>query len=187
MTWPAGSGRGKTMAEPLYPRPAKLFCGVLFQEEKDLTSLQNALVDEYGPIDLEAGPFPFFNTGYYDEIGNSLQKVFFSHHALIAREDMGTIKIFSNHLEQELSSHGKRRVNIDPGYLTLSNVFLASCKDYYHRVYIGQGVYLENEYRYTDGKFEFWPWTYPDYQQTNYLDFFNELRKLYHRQLKDDT
>ena len=173
------------MAEPLYPSPAKLFTGILYREEKDRKAVQLAFEKSFGSVDCEAGPFPFQNTGYYDEIGTGLQKYFFSLRGPIEREKMPEIKLFSNRLEASLADDGRRRVNIDPGYLTLSNVFLASCKDYYHRVYLGRGVYLENEYRYNSGSYDFWPWTYPDYKQQSYLNFFYKLRSLYHKQLKE--
>jgi len=173
------------MAEPTFPPRAKLFTGILFHRDHDLQAIREAFTEHYGSPDLEAGPFPFENTVYYNEIGTDLKKYFLSFDTLINRESIAEIKIFSNRLEKNLSEGSQRRMNIDPGYLTLSNVFLASCKDYYHRVYIGQGVYLENEYRYTDKSYTFWPWTYPDYQQESYLNFFHQLRSLYHRQLKE--
>lgn len=177
--------KGKTMAEATNPEPAKLFIGILYSDGNDLAKMKEQLTKHYGPLDHEAGPFPFDNTAYYREIGESLQKYFLSFEKLIKREDMAAIKNFTNTLEDENLSEGIRRVNIDPGYLTLSNVFLASCKDFYHRVYIGKGIYLENEYRFTGGSYTFWPWTYPDYKQETYLDFFYHVRKLYHRQLKE--
>lgn len=173
------------MAEPTFPSPVKLFTGILFHHDTDLQTIREAFTEHYGSPDLETGPFPFKNTVYYSEIGTDLKKYFFSFDELIDRESIAEIKNFSNRLEKKMSKGSQRQVNIDPGYLTLSNVFLASCKDYYHRVYIGKGVFLENEYRYTDKNFRFWPWTYPDYQQKSYLDFFLQLRSLYHRQLKE--
>ncbi len=172
------------MAEAILPVPAKLFIGILYSKEDDLAAVKKLLTDRFGPVDYEAGPFPFDNTSYYREISENLNKYFFAFEKLIERELMPEIKCFTNNIEQNNLTSGVRRLNIDPGYLTLSNVFLASCKDFYHRVYIGHGIYLENEYRFTGGSFIFWPWTYPDYKQGTYLDFFYRIRRLYHLQLK---
>ena len=46
-------------------------------------------------------------------------------------------------------------------------------------MYVDKGVYLENEYYFTKGKFEFFDWTYPDYKKSDYLDYFMMLRKKY--------
>jgi len=171
------------MAEPMFPPGAKLFIGILYSSDEDLAAVKKKLKNKYGEIDFQTDPIPFENTDYYKGIGTDLKKLFFSFDKHIKRENISGIKIYSNSLEKKFSTDEGRRVNIDPGYMTLSNVFLASCKDYYHRVYIGHGVYLENEYRYTAKEFHFWPWTYPDYQKEEYLDFFYKLRKIYQGQL----
>ena len=128
---------------------------------------------------------PFTNTEYYNEMGKDMCRAFFSFQKLIKREKTAGIKLFTNRLEKKMSGDNKRIINIDPGYITLSNVFLASNKDFYHRVYIGRGVFLENEYRYTAKKFKMWEWTYPDYKKKEYLNFFYDLRKIYKKQLKN--
>jgi hypothetical protein len=174
------------MAEPHLPSPAKLFTGILYSHTEDLTAARNSLEEEFGSCDLATGPVDFSHTEYYHEMGPALRKVLLSFEGLIRREDLPDIKLFTNGLEAGLSAGGARRVNIDPGYMTLSNVFLASCKDFYHRVYAGKGVYVENEYRYTEGRYEFWPWTYPDYKKSEYLDFFYAVRKIYHRQIREE-
>ena len=117
-------------------------------------------------------------------MGPGLKKIILSFTKLINREDVVKIKLHTNKIESLISGKGPRIINIDPGYLTLSNVFLASCKEFYHRIYLGKGIYLENEYRYTSKQFHFWEWTYPDYKKQEYLDFFYAVRKRYHEQIK---
>ncbi len=90
-------------------------------------------------------------------MGRDLFRVLLSFRKLVRREDIVEIKLFTNRLEKKLSGKDRRIVNIDPGYLTLSNVFLASCKEYFHRAYLREGVYLENEYRFVARHYE--PWT----------------------------
>jgi len=173
------------MAEPVAPVKAKLFIGILFSSESDLAEAEKRCVKKFGPIDCRTEGIPFSHTMYYQNIGTGLKKVFFSFEKLIRREGMADIKLFTNRLEEKISPSEKRTMNIDPGYMTLSNVFLASCKDFFHRTYIGRGVYLENEYKYMARKFQFWEWTYPDYKKLEYLDFFYRVRNIYYKQLKD--
>jgi hypothetical protein len=119
-------------------------------------------------------------------MGPGLKKIIWSFAKLINREDIVKIKLHTNKIESQISGRGPRIINLDPGYLTLSNVFLASCKEFYHRTYLGRGIYLENEYRYASKQFHFWEWTYPDYKKKEYLDFFYAVRKKYHDQIKDE-
>lgn len=172
------------MATAKKPGKVKLFTGIIYPETINIEHLFMRFQSKFGVIDMHSEIIPFSHTDYYDEMGENLVKIFISFKKLVNREKIASIKIFTNGLESEFSKGGKRIFNIDPGYMTLSNVFLASCKDFYHRVYLKKGVYLENEYYYSSKQFNFWPWTYPDYKKKEYLDFFYSLRKMYHEDLR---
>ena len=105
----------------------------------------------------------------------------------IIPEKLWEWKIFTNRIEDEFSSNGKRRVNIDPGYIDFSKVILLSTKDFYHRIYLGEGIYAEVTMHFSKGKYHFFQWTYPDYQTGNYLKFFENLRRTYSKQIKDEN
>ena len=171
------------MAEPVIPPKAKLFIGILFSDESLILSAHEILTKKFGEIDFQTKKIPFAHTSYYKSMGANLTKVFYSYKKLIRREDIAGIKLFTNGLERRLSGKGERKINIDPGYITLANVFLATCKDYFHRTYLGRGVYLENEYRYVGKQFHPWEWTYPDYLKPEYIFFFHEVRKIYSTQI----
>lgn len=171
------------MAEPIIPCKTKLFIGIIFSDESRLIASQSVLKKKFGEIDYQTHYLPFEHTSYYKSMGNELYKVFYSFKRLIDRERIVNIKLFTNRLERKFSEKDTRKINIDPGYLTLSNVFLATCKDYFHRVYIGKGVYLENEYKYLNKRYLPWEWTYPDYLKPEYIFFFHEMRKIYTSQL----
>ncbi|MCP4135301.1 MAG: DUF4416 family protein [bacterium] len=174
------------MTEPRIPPESKLFFGVLFNTEDDLLKTEKKLVGRFGEIDLRSEHMPFKHTSYYEEIGENLKKVLFTFKRFVPREDIVDIKLYANKLEKKISGSGNKRIiNIDPGYITLSNVFIASCKEYYHRTYLSKGVYLENEYWYSYKKLNTWDWTYPDYKKKEYIHFFFEARELYHKQIKE--
>ena len=172
------------MAEIIYPPKAKLFCGLIYSDEETLGSSIEILSERYGKIILKSESFPFQHTCYYESMGQNLKKVLIAFDPLIERDQISLIKIHSNEIENLFLDNGKRRINIDPGYLTLSNVYLASCKEYYHRIYIGNGIYLENEYYWSKKDYVFFEWTYPDYKTEGYLNFFKELRKIYSLEMK---
>jgi hypothetical protein len=97
---------------------------------------------------------------------------------------LATVKHMTNRLEVRWSTpQGQRRVNIDPGYLDLAKVVLASTKDHSHRLYIGEGIFAEVTLRYRQRAFQVWEWTYPDYRTPVTLTFFHHLRALYKGQL----
>jgi hypothetical protein len=79
----------------------------------------------------------------------------------------------------------KRPINLDPGYVDLGKVVLASFKDFAHRIYLGQGVYAEVVLGYRRHQFESMPWTYPDYRSPEYLRFFEEVRRRLHTHCRE--
>ncbi len=111
------------MAQPTIPPKAKLFIGLLTARDGILFHTINKLQKKYGTIDLQSNPIPFSHTDYYSTIGKNLFKVFISFEKLINREDIAKIKLFTNKVENKFLHNGNRTINIDPGYLTLSNVF----------------------------------------------------------------
>lgn len=172
------------MSEAIIPVRAKLFAGILASSDSHMDAAVLALEKKYGEIDFKTVKIPFDHTDYYNAIGKNLFRVFISFRKLIKRENIVKVKLYTNGLEKKVSGKDRRRINIDPGYLTLSNVFLATCKDFFHRVYLSDGIYLENEYRYVAKHLEPWDWTYPDYRTREYMDFFHNLRRIYAKQLK---
>ena len=168
--------------------PVKLFTGVLVSEGVLLNDVEQRLTSEFGTIDLRSPVLPFTFTDYYKhETGDNIRRVFFSFSRLIEGDELARIKLRTNILETEFAAGGatvKRPVNLDPGYLENAKVILASTKNFYHRMYLGNGVFGEVTMHFRNHAWEFFPWTYPDYQSAEYQEFFFELRKTYRSQLK---
>ena len=112
-----------------------------------------ALRRRFGPIDLMSEILPFDKTDYYDdEMGPGLKRKFVAFEKMIDRERISVVKHWTNRLEMKLSGgREKRKINLDPGYLTEANVSLATTKDFQHRVYIGRNIFLENTLRFRRG------------------------------------
>jgi hypothetical protein len=151
--------------------------GFLFSDDLVFDSAKTRLTTLLGAIDYESSRMDFNYTGYYaEEMGSGLTRVFVSFERLAEPESIYRIKLATNEIERELSVSGKRRINIDPGYLDLSKLVLLSTKDYSHRIHAGQGIYAEVTLSYKDRSFRPWPWTYPDYGTTEYIEVFNLMR-----------
>ncbi len=145
-------------------------------EEKIKTKLEK----KFGSVDYESESLAFDNTDYYSqELGENLKRKFLSFERLMDLKNAYRIKLWTNAIEGKFLKSGKRRVNIDPGYLDLSKLVLFSTKDYSHRVYLGKGIFAEVTLFYKDKTFNPWPWTYPDYKTKDYIDIFNAIREKY--------
>ena len=174
------------------PDLVKLIVSVLAGNSGWILEARTALIQAFGPIDLESDLLPFDHSDYYSaEFGPGLQRQFLAFERLISADDLPAIKCQTNELEWSLraaeSTHGKgqRRVNLDPGYVSMGKLVLASTKDHAHRLYLGQGIYAEVTLTYQRGRFRPWSWTYPDYASERYCDLFAEIRQRYKLQLKE--
>jgi hypothetical protein len=77
-----------------------------------------------------------------------------------------------------------RPVNLDPGFIEPSKLVLATTKNYSHRIYIGHKMFAEVTLIYEKGAWRDFDWTYPDYRQPGYHDFFTKVRNRLLEQLK---
>ncbi|MFC1546565.1 DUF4416 family protein [bacterium] len=162
----------------------KLFCGILFSDESQLRYIVKNLEDKYGKIDFTSNDMPFIYTDYYKkEMGDNLIRKFVSFKNLIEPCRLSLIKQYTNMLEKQTCKQNMRTINIDPGYLDMAKVVLASTKDYTHRLYLGNGIYGEVTLHYKNCSYAFWPWTYPDYKTKEYLVFFEKVREKYKKVL----
>ena len=168
--------------------PVKLFVGVLVSDRALIAGVKERLVAEYGPIDHASPVIPFDFTDYYDaEMGDLIERVFFSFETLVDADRLPEIKRRTNELEEAFAAMMtavKRPVNLDPGYIEHAKVVLMSTKNFYHRLYMSHGIFAEVTLHFRNNTFQFFPWTYPDYQSKDYQDFFMRMRHIYRAQLK---
>jgi len=176
------------MAQAIEPPPVKFIVGLILAHESPAEAVRRRLEAAYGQIDLETAALPFVATRYYErEMGSELQRLFWSFEPLIAPDTLAGIKRETNAVERAYAmdegQRWRRRVNLDPGYVDLAKLVLATTKDRQHRLYLGQGIYAEVTLRFTAGRFAPWEWTYPDYRTPEYLAFFDAVRRRYRQQL----
>lgn len=166
-------------------RPVKLIVGMFTAQDYLFDAIHAQLEKAHGVVDHVSPVWPFdFTTYYAEEFGEDLVRQFISFSELIDAASLAQIKLFTNNLEQQSASHGKRQINLDPGYIDLSKLVLATTKNHQHRIYLGQGIYAEVTLRFTRKSFRPWEWTYPDYRTDRYIQFFNQVRETYLEQLR---
>src|ERR1051326_6742025 len=176
------------MAEIRQFNAVKLFVGVLISHAKLLPDVEKRLIEGYGPIDHRSAVIPFDFTDYYEpEMGDIIDRILFSFERLIEADRLPEIKRETNRIEDEFApmySAVKRPVNLDPGYIEQAKVILASTKNFYHRIYLDSGIFAEVTMHFKNNTFQFFPWTYPDYQSKEYQEFFQKMRHIYRGQLR---
>ncbi|MCK5147833.1 DUF4416 family protein [bacterium] len=158
-------------------QPVRPVCAITFSPEMDLENIIEILEPVLGVPDARSAIYNFDFTAYYEpEMGSGLKKVFLAFAGLIQPSRLAYIKNMTNHLEADKAIDGKRCINLDPAYISLAKLVVASAKDFAHRIYIGQGIYGDLQLQFKHGCFHPQPWTFPDYQSKDSLDFFKIIR-----------
>jgi len=174
------------------PRRVNFICGILTGDEDLAARAIQLLKRQIGPIDEVSETWPFDATDYYEpEMGEALKRQFVAFAHLGDPVELPHLKVLTNDLETRIARdlalpELPRPVNLDPGYLTLSKLVLATTKDYSHRVYLRDGIYAESTLHYHDGRWQAWPWTYPDYADGRYHGFFTRVREHLKSKLSED-
>lgn len=171
--------------------PVQLFFAIMAREDDIFARAEAEIEAAWSPIHMRDDFYDFdpLTTYYKTEFGTGLRKRIVAVRDLIDPEELVDIKIRTNEMEDKISNSSgdaPRIVNIDPGYLNFGKIVLASTKDHWHRLYIGQGIFAELTLRYQRAGKGYTPleWTYPDYKMPERLDFFARLRQDYRERLR---
>jgi len=165
----------------------KLIVGLISGMQGIESRVRAELEECFGPVDLQSPVMDFNFTGYYQpEMGEALRRIFFSFTRLVDPTDLAEIKLCTNAIEDRYSREGwpvPRPINLDPGYLELGKLVLASTKNHRHRIYLRKGIYAEVTLYYRDKSFHPFEWTFPDYRSEGYHRFFLDARRIYYREI----
>ena len=173
------------MKEIRLPLPVKMFIGILSPDPAMFDACIDIVCREYGPVDYQSEIVPWSHSHFYqEEMGSGILRKFIFFEHLMDPVHLPAIKINTTMIEKNLAvpaGNGvRRRINLDPGYVTEAKVVLATTKDYSHRIYIGNGIYAEVTLRYGNKDRSFTPFehTYLDYCSEPYRMMFNTARQL---------
>jgi hypothetical protein len=171
----------KGMGRPKEPEAAKLFMSLIASENDIFHQGVKDLCSTFGEADTISERLPFHFTDYYTrEMGKPLFRHFMTFERLIPIPSLPDIKQATHRLEEKYAvPSGNRRLNIDPGYIRLEHVILATTKGYTHRPYLRDGIYADLTLIYRNKSFQPLEWTYPDYRQEGVITLFNQFRKKY--------
>ncbi|MFO0901820.1 MAG: DUF4416 family protein [Pirellulales bacterium] len=173
------------MAPPQSVAPVKLLVALLWGDAESRDEACRRLELLWGPIDVCGEDRPFDATDYYEsEMGAGLRRRLVAFERLVSPESLADAKWACNVLEDELATGGRRRVNLDIGYLDLSKVVLASVKYAGQKIAIGRGIYADLVGRYARGRYQPFEWTFPDFRDGRYDEDLGRIRLRYREQLR---
>ena len=164
-----------------------LVIGILSTSEDRKEQIISMLETVFGPIEAQSPVLDFPYTDYYDsEMGSRPVRYLILMKNLVDPSTLADIKTRTNELEKLFSDeNGNRKLNLDPGILSLSNFILATCKDRSHRIPLKDGIYAETTLIYQDHGFQTLPWTYADYRSDDIRAILKSFRDRYRSALKN--
>jgi hypothetical protein len=173
------------MASIKEPQSVLAFVGLLSSDGFNIETIVKPLTLSFGEVTLRSTAQQFTHTTYYNkEMGEQIMRQWWVFGRMCDPAMLADMKHATNALEQHhLNKQGGRQVNIDPGIITMSNVVLASTKNYSHRIYLGKGIYAEVTLFYKGKTYTVLDWTYPDYKEPLTIKFFNRAREVLRKSL----
>jgi hypothetical protein len=173
------------MSNPSEAKDVKLISSLFSADANLIDRVILEMEGLFGPTDWISPAFFFDRTKYYEkEMGWPLHRRFISFKILVRPQDIVEIKWKTNTLEKKESQRGKRKINIDPGYVALERLVLATGKNYTHRIYLSKGIFADLTLIFQRGSFSPLAWTYRDYGDPESIDYFNGVRERYKRQIR---
>ena len=176
-------------------QPVLLLVAAFGATDEALTLGKERVEKEFGTIAKESATYRFddFTHYYAKEMGDALPKRFWVFQKLVDPGDLAAIKRLTNAWEEEIGAklfaEGRaktpRPLNLDPGYIELGKLILASTKDHAHRIYLRDGIFAETTLMYSQKAWRALPWSYADYKDPQNQAFFSECREYLKMRLQD--
>lgn len=175
------------MSIPKIPLPGLLVLSILSARWDEVwPGLLGELEARFGPAGHVSELFAFDQTGYYDEeLGAPIARRLLAFDTLRPLDELAGIKLATNAIELAHAGQGRRLFNLDPGFVTLERLVLATGKNFAHRIYLGQGIWADLTLVWQRGGWTDFPWTFPDYAGDDMKSRLTKLRQLYKTKLNN--
>jgi hypothetical protein len=171
--------------EPEKPQ-ALLICGLLSSSSKLIKEVEETLRERFGSVALRSEIVPFAWTDYYNaEMGEGLLRRWVVFSKPVDLLQSSRYKLESCKIEHSFSEGGRRRINIDPGFIRLDGLWLLTTKPAGHRAYLDEGIWIELTLRFLRDRCEELAWTYPDHREPLTQTFLLKARELLKKELHD--
>jgi hypothetical protein len=176
------------MSQRIEPDPVLRICSCLTADRDLLPEIETELEQAFGGIALRSEPFPFDTSNYYEEeLGPELVRYWYAFRELMGPEMLVESRIATGRIEDRHASEGRRRFNLDPGYLDMGKLVLASLKEAPDKIYISSGVWAHTCLRYRFGAFTAPDHSFPDFQDDRFNAVMLAARGLYKSLLRQSV
>jgi hypothetical protein len=173
------------------PPPVKFFLAAYSGDQALLSGGPLALARGFrdgalGDPDILSLDLPMPDGGYYGrEMGPGLVKRYLSFPGHLPPDALVDLKIAAMAEESRSAEGGRRRLNLDPGYVFAGGLVLSTGKPAGHRLYLGRGVWGELTLMFQAKAFRALPWTYPDYLDPRVQGALLLMREAYFRKERE--
>jgi hypothetical protein len=174
------------MSKKVEAAPVLGVCSCLTARPELLRETEGELVQAFGEIALKSPSYAFDTSDYYrKEMGEGLRRLWYCFHGLWRAERLPQTRTTTGRIETKFTAAGKRHINLDPGYLDLGKLVLASLKEAPDKIYLGDGVWAHTCLRFGGGTFKAPDHSFPDFRDGRFNEFMLEARALYKSLLRD--
>lgn len=155
-----------------------LLFAVMYPNEESLSKSISFLEKEFGKIKSKSEPYDFTFTHYYEsEFGSELKKIIIIFGKTIEKKELIQIREKTGEIESELSQNNNRTVNIDPGYISKTELVLATKKGKDFKELLGNGIYAHKVLEFKNGEIITFRHTFADYRTDKNFEFFKKIIK----------
>lgn len=156
-----------------------LFMAVMYSSEELFVKSKSDLVKKYGPIKVESHAYDFSFTDYYEpEMGKNLKKKFLIFEKEVSKQGLADVKFFITEIEKKYSNNTGRTVNIDPGYLSETELQLATFKEKSFKEKIHEKVWVHKVLEFDGNTLKQFFHTFADYKDEKNQEFILKNRPI---------
>lgn len=144
--------------------------------------------DGFGPESEIHGPWDFDVTDYYQaEMGGpSIRRWLIAYAEPVLSQQLPEIKLLTNRVEERLAVDGRRRVNLDAGYMDFNKFVLASAKFHEHKIHLGRGIYADLTLIFKNRAWHPLPWSFADFRDDRYYEALTRIRTGYRERMRSN-
>jgi hypothetical protein len=154
----------------------RLLFAIMYPDKEILDVCVDILEKEFGSIKLIGEEYVFNFTRYYEEeFGRNLKKQIFVFEKTIEKHDLVKIRSRTGEIEQQLAKEDKRVVNIDPGYISETELALATRKGRDFKEELGEGIFVHKVLEFKNKEIITFRHTFADYRLEKNLEFFRKV------------
>lgn len=166
------------MGKSIYPSQSKAIVFLLTSDEALAEKVIAPFEKILGPVEVKSAWHPFEHSPYYEkELGPNLKRCLVGFKKIFKPEKLAELKKLSKQLEHRTSHVAHRTINIDPGYVDLFKVVLASGKSGGQKVALSKDVFAYTLLRFEKGVWHPFEWTYPDFKAIIYHKALLKVRE----------